>query len=107
MDKKILIRRVAPVVIVVAILLNVEECCALSKEKKEVKKAIGVEKEWKGYHCGYTKAARLIIKTEDRWKELWGKVHLLRVLQQELPKIDLKKKDGYRCFYGRAQKWGL
>ena len=49
MDKKILIRGVVPVVIVVAILSNVEECCALSEEKEVVKKTIGVEKEWKGY----------------------------------------------------------
>ncbi|MCK4826868.1 protease complex subunit PrcB family protein [bacterium] len=91
MDKKILIRGVVPVVIVVAIALNVEECCTLSKEKQEVKKTVGVEKEWKGYHCGYTKAARLVIKTEDRWKEVWRKMHLLRLPKPAVPKIDFRK----------------
>jgi len=106
MDKKILIRGVVPVVIVVAIVLNVEECCALSKEKQEVKKTIGVEKEWKGYHCGYTKAARLVIKTEDRWKEVWGKVHRLRLPQQELPKIDFQKEMVIAVFMGERKSGG-
>ncbi len=106
MDKKILMRMVVPIVIVVAIVLNVEKCCALSKEKEVVKKAIGVEKEWKGYHCGYTEAARLVIKTEDRWKEVWGKVHLLRLPQQELPKIDFQKEMVIAVFMGERKSGG-
>ena len=92
--------------IAVAILLNAEKWCALSKEKEMVKKAIGVEKEWKGYHCGYTKAARLIVKTEDRWKEVWGKVHRLRLPQQELPKIDFQKEMVIAVFMGERKSGG-
>ena len=106
MDKKILIRGVVPVVIVVAILSNVEECCALSKEKEVVKKTIGVEKEWKGYHCGYTKAARLVIKTEDRWKEVWRKVHLLRLPKPAVPKIDFQKEMVIAVFMGERKSGG-
>lgn len=106
MDKKILIRRIASVVIVVAIILNVENCCALSKEEEEVKKAIGVEQEWKGYHCGYTKAAKLLIKTEDQWKEVWEKINSLRLPKPELPSIDFKKKMVIAVFMGERQSGG-
>jgi len=106
MDKKILIRGVVPVVIVVGIVLNVEECCALSKEKQEVTKTIGVEKEWKGYHCGYTKAARLVIKTEDRWKEVWRKMHLLRLPKPAVPKIDFQEEMVIAVFMGERKSGG-
>ena len=106
MDKKIIISTLVPVVIVVAIVLNIDGPCALSKEKEVVKKAIEVEKEWKGYHCGYTKAARLIVKTEDRWKEVWGKVHRLRLPQQELPKIDFQKEMVIAVFMGERKSGG-
>ncbi len=106
MDKKILMRRVVPVVIVVAIVLSVEQCCALSKEKGNVEKAIEVEQEWKGYHCAYTIASKLVIKTEDRWKEIWEKVHLLRLPKPELPKIDFEKEMVVAVFMGERSSGG-
>jgi len=97
---------IVPTVIVFAIILNVEERCALSKEKEEVKKAIGVEQEWKGYHCGYTKAARLLIKTEGRWKEVWEKVHHRRLLKPELPKVNFPKEMVIAVFMGERRSGG-
>ncbi len=106
MVKKIITRGVVLALIVVAILLNVEEWCALSEEKEVIKKTIGVEKEWKGYRCGYSEAARLVIKTEDRWKEVWRKVHLLRVPKPELPEIDFQEEMIIAVFMGDRKSGG-
>ncbi len=95
-----------PIAIVVAIVLNVVQNCALSEEKEEVKRTIEVKQEWKGYFCGYTEPSRLVIKTEDQWGEVWRKVHRLQIPRPELPKIDFEKEMVIAVFMGEQMSGG-
>jgi len=107
MDKRIFKMAVLGVLsIVIAIILNGYGVSALPGPGEEAIREVEIKGEWKGYHCGYAEAARLVIKTEDRWKEVWGKVHLLRLPQQDLPKIDFQKELVIAVFMGERKSGG-
>lgn len=81
--------------------------CALSSGgKEEVKKAIKIKREWKGYNCGYTEPSKLVIKTEEQWREVWGKVHRLQLPMPGLPKIDFEKEMVIAVFMGEQKSGG-
>ena len=92
--------------IVIAILLHTKNTFALSGTMPETGARIKIEKEWKGYNCGYTKATRMILYTEDQWKEIWGKAQVLRLPKPELPKIDFEKEMVIAVFMGERSSGG-
>lgn len=92
--------------IFIAIFLCSENAFALSGTRSETGVKIKIENEWKGYHCGYTEPSRLVIKAEDRWKEVWGKVHRLRLPRPELPEIDFEKEMVVAVFMGMRKSGG-
>ncbi len=91
--------------IVIALLLHSENTFALSGMMPKTVK-IEIQKEWKGYHCGYTEPSRVVIYTEDQWKEIWEKVHILRLPRPGLPKIDFEKNMVVAVFMGKRSEGG-
>jgi len=67
---------------------------------------ITIQQEWKGYHCGYTEPSTLVIQTEDGWKEVWQRVHRLRLPRPELPQIDFQKEMIIAVFMGKRSSGG-
>ena len=92
--------------IFIAIVLCSENTFVFSGIRSETGVRIEIENEWKGYHCGYTEPSRLVIKAEDRWKEVWGKVHRLRLPRPELPEIDFEKEMVVAVFMGIRKSGG-
>ncbi|MFV1951057.1 MAG: protease complex subunit PrcB family protein [Nitrospinota bacterium] len=64
-------------------------------------------KEWKGYYSAYTEPLKLVIKTEEQWKEVWTKVHALQFPEPELPKIDFEKDMIIAVFMGERRSGGF
>ena len=75
--------------------------------KPEPSIKIKMEKEWKGYHCGYTEPSRLVIKTEDIWKDVWAKVYAFQLPKPKLPKIDFEKDMIIAVFMGERRSGGF
>lgn len=92
--------------IFIAIVLCSENTFVFSGIRSETGVGIEIENEWKGYHCGYTETSRLVIKAEDRWKEVWGKIHRLRLPRSELPEIDFEKEMVVAVFMGIRKSGG-
>jgi hypothetical protein len=78
----------------------------LSKKMADTGVEIKVEKEWKGNHCGYTEPDKLVIKTEDRWREVWEKMHRLQLPGPKPPAIDFKKNMVIAVFMGERKTGG-
>jgi len=67
---------------------------------------VEVKREWKGAHCGYREPERLVIKTEDQWREVWKKIHHLQLPTPELPVVDFKKEMVIAVFMGERKSGG-
>jgi len=100
------LKKATVLTVIIAIILLSDNTFTLSGMRQEVGVKIKIEKEWKGNHCGYSKAARLVIKSKDRWKEVWGKMHHLRLSKPELPKIDFQKEMVIAVFMGEHKSGG-
>ena len=105
MNKKAL-KKATVLGVIITIILSSEYTFGLSGMRLEKEIKIKIEKEWKGFHCGYTEPVRLVIKTEDQWKEVWEKVHRLRLPRLELPKIDFEKEMVLAVFMGKQTSGG-
>lgn len=66
---------------------------------------IKIEREWKGYYCGYTEPSQFVGINEDQWMAVWGKVHSFQIPQPQLPKVDFEKEMVIGVFMG-VQKSG-
>ena len=85
---------------ITVLLLGIQTAYAVSGIK------LKIEKEWKGYHCGYTEPLRVVIYTENQWDEIWKKVQVLRLPVPELPKIDFGKEMVIAVFMGTRSSGG-
>ena len=105
MSKKNL-KRVIVFGIAITIILLSENTFPLSGTIPETGVNIKIQKEWKGFHSDYREATSLVIKTEEQWKEVWERVHLLRLPRPELPKIDFQKEMVIAVFMGERSSGG-
>lgn len=92
--------------IVIAIILLCESTFVFSGIMPDTGVNLKIEKEWKGYYSGYTKAERLVIKTEEQWREVWKRVYSLRLPKPELPEIDFQKDMVIAVFMGERTSVG-
>lgn len=90
----------------IAVFLQSKNTFAISGVIPETGAKVKIEKEWKGYNCGYYEPSRVVIYTEDQWKEIWEKVHALRLPRPQLPKIDFEKKMVVAVFMGNRSSGG-
>jgi len=101
---KSVLKKVTVLGVIIAIILCGENTFALSIPKTGVN--INIEKEWRGYNCGYTEPSGLVIKTEDQWREVWEKMNDLRFPGPEIPEIDFEKKMVIAVFMGKRSSGG-
>lgn len=80
----------------------VASSCSPSSTASEIK----IRQQWKGLYCGYREPTRLVIKTEDQWREVWEKLRFLRLPRPELPKIDFEKEMVVAVFMGECTSGG-
>jgi len=100
-----MIKAIISVIIFAGFLLG-GNVLGLSRAMADTGVEIKVAKEWKGSHCGYTKPERLVIKTEDQWREVWEKMHRLRLPTPERPKIDFEREMVVAVFMGQRKTGG-
>ncbi len=92
---------------IIVLLLGIQTAYAVSGTTPKIATIrLKIEKQWKGNHSGYTKATRLVIYTQNQWKEVWEKINSLRLPKPELPNIDFKKKMVIAVFMGERQSGG-
>lgn len=91
---------------IIVLLLGIQTAYAVSGTRPKTATRLKIEKQWKGNYSGYTKPARLLIYTQDQWKEVWEKINSLRLPKPELPNIDFKKKMVIAVFMGGQQSGG-
>ena len=92
--------------LIIVVILSVTNAFGISGTMPESGIEIKIEKEWKGYHCGYTEPLRVVIYTENQWEEIWKKVQVLRLPVPELPKIDFEKEMIIAVFMGTRSSGG-
>lgn len=92
--------------IFISVILFYGNTFAFSGIMSETGAEVRIVREWKGFHCGYTEPSRLVIKTEDQWKEVWEKLHVLRLPKPELPKIAFEKEMAVAVFMGKRSSGG-
>jgi len=93
-------------IVIFATILFIENILGLSGIMSETRAEIKVEKEWQGNHCGYTEPERLVIKKEDLWRGVWGKMHRFLVPRPELPVINFEKEMVIAVFMGERKTGG-
>ena len=86
--------------------LGGKNLCSLSENNLSQGNKIKIEREWKGIRCGYKEPLRLVIKSEDQWKEVWEKVHRFRLPTPELPVVDFEKEMVIAVFMGERKSGG-
>ena len=92
---------------IMVLLLGIQTAYAVSGITPKIATIrLKIEKQWKGNYSGFTKPARLLIYTQDQWKEVWEKINSLRLPKPELPSIDFKKKLVIAVFMGEHQGGG-
>ena len=89
-------------VIIASSILILTSSCSPLRTAGEIK----MSQQWKGLHCGYRESAKLVIRTEDQWREVWEKVHRLQLPRSELPKINFEKKMVVAVFMGECTSGG-
>ena len=92
--------------IVIAMILNGYGVSALPGPGEEAIMEVEIKGEWKGYHCGYTEPARLVIETEVEWKEVWEKVVAFQIPKPKLPEVDFETEMIIAVFMGEQRTGG-
>jgi len=86
--------------------LGGKNLCSLSENNLSQGNKIKIEREWKGIRCGYKEPLRLVIKSEDQWREVWKKIHHLQLPTPELLVVDFEKEMVIAVFMGERKSGG-
>lgn len=97
---------VLSLVMVVVLALGTQMTYGLSGLAPDTGIKLKIERQWKGNYCGYTKATRSVIYTEEEWRDAWEKINILRLPKPELPKIDFEKEIVIAVFMGERLSGG-
>ncbi len=99
-------KKIVILAINIAIIVCVKNAFGIAGIIPEPEKKIVINKEWKGFYCGYTEPAKVVIHTEEQWKEVWQKLNILRLPVPELPKINFAREMAIAVFMGQRTSGG-
>jgi len=92
--------------IILAVILYSNVAFTFAQTQLLAEAELKINREWKGYHCGYIEPLRLIIQTEDQWREVWEKLYYFKLPRAKLPDINFDKEMVIAAFMGEKKIGG-
>lgn len=92
--------------LITAVILGSKSPIIFSETNQKRETNIEIERQWKGYYCGYTAPSRMVIFTQEQWREIWREMHSFILPVPETPKINFEKQMVLAVFMGKKNSGG-